>query len=56
MQEGASAISTLELSAAEVKNRQELGYDIQRGVAKMLIEYRDRIAPKIIGHRPTRLS
>ena len=55
MQEGASAISTLELSAAEVKNRQELGYDIPRGVAKMLIEYRDRIAPKIIGHRPTRL-
>ena len=55
MQEGASAISTLELSAAEVKNRQELGYDIPRVVAKMLIEYRDRIAPKIIGHRPTRL-
>ena len=33
----------------------ELGFDIPPGVAKMLIEYRDRIAPKIIGHRPTRL-
>jgi integrase len=55
MQEGAGAISTLELSAAETKNRLELGFDIPPGVAKMLIEYRDRIAPKIIGHRPTRL-
>jgi integrase len=55
MQEGPGAISTLELSAAEMKNRLELGFDIPPGVAKMLIEYRDRIAPKIIGHRPTRL-
>jgi integrase len=55
MQEGAGSISTLELSAAEMKNRLELGFDIPPGVAKMLIEYRDRIAPKIIGHRPTRL-
>jgi integrase len=55
MQEGAGAISTLELSAAEMKNRLELGFDIAPGVAKMLIEYRDRIAPQIIGHRPTRL-
>jgi integrase len=55
MQEGAGAVSTLELSAAEMKNRLELSFDIPPGVAKMLIEYRDRIAPKIIGHRPTRL-
>jgi integrase len=55
MQEGVGAISTLELSAAETKNRQELGFDIPPAVAKMLLEYRDRIAPKIIGHRPTRL-
>jgi integrase len=55
MQEGAGAVSTLELSAAEMKNRLELAFDIPPGVAKMLIEYRDRIAPKIIGHRPTRL-
>jgi integrase len=38
-----------------MKNRLELGFDIPPGVAKMLIEYRDRIAPKIIGHRPTQL-
>jgi len=55
MQEGAGAVSTLELSAAEMKNQQELAFDIPPDVAKMLIEYRDRIAPKIIGHRPTRL-
>jgi integrase len=55
MQEGAGAVSTLELSAAEMKNRLELAFDIPPGVAKILMEYRDRIAPKIIGHRPTRL-
>jgi integrase len=55
MQDGPGAISTLEVSAAEMKNRQELAFDIPPGVAKMLIEYRDRIAPKIIGHRPTRV-
>jgi integrase len=55
MQAGAGAVSTLEMSAAEMKNRQELAFDIPPAVAKMLIEYRDCIAPKIIGHRPTRL-
>ena len=52
---GAGAISTLELSNEEVKNKRELAFDIPPQVAKMLIEYRERIAPKIIGHRPTRL-
>src|SRR5262249_53303208 len=47
--------STLELPAAEVKNRTELAFDIPAHVAKMLVEYRDRIAPKIIGDRPDRL-
>ena len=55
MQEGVGAISSLELSAGETKNGQEIGFDIPPGVAKMLIEYRGRIAPKIIGQRPTRL-
>jgi integrase len=45
----------LELSNGEVKNKTELAFDIPPQVAKMLIEYRERIAPKIIGHRPTRL-
>ena len=52
---GTGAISTLELSNGEVKNKTELAFDIPPRVAKMLMEYRDRIAPRIIGHRPARL-
>jgi integrase len=55
MQDGARATSTLELSAAEVKNRTELAFDIPHQLARMLVEYRDRIAPRVIGHRPERL-
>jgi integrase len=32
-----------------------LAFDIPPEVARMLIEYRNRIAPKVIGHRPDRL-
>jgi integrase len=49
------ATSTLELSSGEVKNDNEVGFDIPSHLAKMLREYRDRIAPKHIGHRPRRL-
>ena len=35
-----------------MKNRLKRAFDIPPGVATMLIEYRDRIAPKIIGRRP----
>ena len=52
---GPGTISTLELSGSEVKNETDLAFDIPPAVAKMLIDYRERIAPKIIGHRPTRL-
>lgn len=55
MREQARAISTLEVPAHEVKNGTELAYDIPPHIAKMLVEYRDRVAPKVIGHRPTRL-
>src|SRR5262249_18228715 len=55
MQEGVGAVSSLELSADETKNGLEVAYDIPPGVAKMLIEYRDRIAPRIIGRRTARL-
>jgi integrase len=55
MREEARAISSLELSASEVKNGTELAFDIPPKVAKILIEYRDRIAPKVIGRRPERL-
>jgi integrase len=38
-----------------VKKHRELAFDIPSDVAKMIIEYRNRIAPRIIGHRPKRL-
>jgi integrase len=55
LREGLRATSSLELSAGKVKNRTELAFDIPPEVAKMLMEYRNRIAPKVIGHRPDRL-
>ena len=55
MHEAPGAISSLELPASEVKNRREAAFDIPPHVARMLIEYRNRIAPKIIGYRPSRL-
>jgi integrase len=50
-----AAKSTLELPSNEVKNENEVAFDIPPHLVKMLIEYRERIAPKIIGHRPLRL-
>jgi len=55
MREGARAISTLELPAGEVKNGTEQAFDIPPFVAKMLVEYRERFAPKVTGRRPTRV-
>ncbi len=55
LHEGHNAVSSLEFFAAGVKNKVDLAFDIPPHVAKMLIEYRDRIAPSIIGERPTRL-
>jgi integrase len=55
MGEGTRAISSLEIPAGEVKNDRELAFDIPPQVAKMLIEYRSRIAPKVIGRRPERV-
>jgi integrase len=55
LREAPNAISSLELSAGEVKNQMTLAYDIPPELARMLLEYRSRIAPKIIGHRPDRL-
>jgi integrase len=49
------ATSTLELDSEEVKNDNDIGFDIPARLAKMLREYRDRIAPKHLGHRPGRL-
>ena len=48
--------SSLEIPADEVKNKETtLTFDIPPQVGKMLIEYRDRIAPKVIGRRPDRI-
>jgi integrase len=55
LNEGRDAISSLELPAHEVKNRTALAFDIPSHLAKMLIEYRNRLAPKVIGKRPDRL-
>jgi integrase len=55
LRDGPRATSSLELSAIKVKNRMDLAFDIPSEVARMLIEYRNRIAPKVIGHRPDRL-
>ena len=52
---GAHAISSLEIPGGGGEEQTDLAFDIPRHIAKMLIEYRDRIAPKIIGHRPERL-
>jgi integrase len=55
MGEGGRATSTLEVPAGEMKNDAEMAFDIPPQIAKMLVEYRDRIAPKVIGHRPERI-
>ena len=55
LKEGPGAVSSLELPASEVKNKMPMAFDIPPRLAKMLIEYRDDIAPKIIGKKPDNL-
>jgi len=55
LKDGPGATSTLEIPASEVKNNRPIEFDIPPHIARMLIEYRDQIAPKIIGHKPARL-
>lgn len=56
LHEGAQAISSLEIPADEVKNKTTaLSFDIPPRLAKMLLEYRNRIVPKVIGRRPERV-
>jgi integrase len=52
LKEGLGAVSSLELPANEVKNKMPMAFDIPPRLAKMLIEYRNDIAPKIIGKKP----
>jgi integrase len=55
MGESIHATSTLEVPAGEMKNDTEMAFDIPPQVAKMLVDYRDRIAPKVVGRRPERV-
>ena len=55
LRSGPGATSTLELDAEEVKNENTTGFDIPPQLAKMLLEYRDQIAPQHLGRRPKRL-
>jgi integrase len=55
LQEGPGAISTLEIPAHEVKNKRAIEFDIPAHIARMLIEYRDQLALKIIGRKPDHL-
>jgi integrase len=56
LHDGARATSSLEIPADEVKNKTTaLSFDIPPKVTKMLLEYHDRIAPKVIGQRPERV-
>lgn len=52
LKDAPDAVSSLELPASEVKNKITIAFDIPPQLAKMLIEYRDDIAPKIIGRKP----
>jgi integrase len=55
LKDGLGAISSLELPANEVKNKMPMAFDIPLRLAKMLVEYRDDIAPKIVGKKPAYL-
>jgi len=56
LREGKRANSTLEIGSEEVKNGDTpLAFDLPAQLSTMLIEYRDRIAPKVIGRRPDRV-
>jgi len=55
LREGPGATSTLDIPAHEVKNKRPIEFDIPPHIARMLIQYRDHIAPKIIGRKPDRL-
>jgi integrase len=55
LQNDVRATSTMEVPGAETKNGNDAAWDIKPEVARMLIEYRDRFGPNIIGRRPERL-
>jgi integrase len=56
LRDGKRARSTLEVGSEEVKNGDTpLAFDLPTQLSTMLTEYRERIAPKVIGRRPDRV-
>jgi integrase len=55
LNEGPGAVSTLEIPATEVKNKRPIEFDIPPHITRMLIEYRDHIALRVLGRKPDRL-
>jgi len=56
LRDGKRANSTLEVGSDEVKNGETgLAFDLPVQLAKLLIEYRERIAQSVIGRRPDRV-
>ena len=55
LHQGPGSVSTLYIPADEVKNKRPIEFDIPPHIARMLIEYRDQIAPSIVGRKPDRL-
>lgn len=55
VRQGPGVISTLEIPAEEVKNRRALAFDLPPPLARMLLEYVNDVAPRILGRRPERL-
>ncbi|MGH6793192.1 MAG: tyrosine-type recombinase/integrase [Methyloceanibacter sp.] len=52
---GPGAVSTLDIPAEEVKNKRPIEFDIPPHIVRKLLDYRDVIAPKIIGRKSERL-
>jgi integrase len=55
LKNGPGSISTLEIPASEVKNNRPIEFDVPPHIARMLLEYRDQLAPMILGHKPARV-
>jgi len=53
LREEPGAVSSLEIPAGEMKNKQPIAFDVPPHLARMLITYRNEFVPAIIGRKPT---
>jgi integrase len=53
LRENPGSMSTIEIAEEELKAGDDLAFDIPSDIARMLLQYRNVIAPKVIGRRPT---